>query len=389
MGGSGAGGVWRLTMAITVSATVFTAMLGLTYPLLALILDRLGEPAWLIGVNAAMTPLGMIATAPLAPHVLQRFGALRFAVFSQIGTLLCLLVIGAVRDAWLWMPLRFVMGVFLASLFVVTETWINQIASDTHRGRVLGFYAALLSVGFAAGPAILVVVGTRGWAPFLAGAVLVCGALAVLLSARRLLPEAHDERPLSVLAFIPLAPLLLLAVVAVAFADEGSMSLLPIYVIQHGYGERVGTIALIAMIAGSVSLQYPIGWLADRLPRGRVMLACALAAAASAASLPFAIGTPAMFWLAIFVWGGAYYALHVLSLVRLGERFSGAALVAGNSAMSAMWGVGGIAGPPLLGGAMSAFGPNGLPVVLAALFAVLAFVLAWSGRVADARGTAA
>lgn len=370
---------WRLATAITISATVFTAMQGLTYPLLALILERQGVAAWLIGVNAAMMPLGMIVAAPLTPYLMQRLGALRFVVSSQLGTLLCLLLIGAQHDAWLWLPLRFLMGLFLASQFVVTETWINQIASDAYRGRILGFYATVLSVGFAAGPAILLAVGTRGWAPFSAGVALLLGALAVLLLVRKALPAARGERPMSVFAFLPLAPLLLLAVAAVAFADEGSMSLLPIYVIQHGYGESIGTIALIAMIAGSVSMQYPIGWLADRFPRSRVMFVCALVAAASALVQSLAVGMPWLFWGVVFIWGGSYYALHVLSLVRLGERFSGAALVAGNSAMGAMWGVGGIVGPPTLGGAMSAIGPDGLPVVLAVLFAAIALVIARSG----------
>ena len=371
-------GLWRLAAAITISATVFTAMQGLTYPLLALILERQGVPAWLIGVNAAMMPFGMIVAAPLAPHLLQRLGALKFAVSSQLGTLLCLLLIGAQHDAWLWLPLRFLMGLFLASQFVVTETWINQIASDAYRGRILGFYATVLSVGFAAGPAILLAVGTQGWAPFLAGAALLLGALLVLWSVRAALPATRSERPMSVFSFLPLAPLLLLAVAVVAFADEGSMSLLPIYVIQHGYSENIGTFALIAMIVGSVSMQYPIGWLADRFPRRRVMLGCALVAAASAIVQGIAVGVPWLFWSVVFVWGGSYYALHVLSLIRLGERFSGAALVAGNSAMGAMWGVGGIVGPPLLGGAMSSFGPNGLPVVLALLFVAIALVIARS-----------
>ncbi|MEJ2630721.1 MAG: MFS transporter [Acidihalobacter sp.] len=371
--------MWRLAAAITISATVFTAMQGLTYPLLALILERQGVSAWLIGVNAAMMPLGVIVAAPLTPYLMQRLGALRFVVSSQLGTLLCLLLIGAQHDAWLWLPLRFMMGLFLASQFVVTETWINQIASDAYRGRILGFYATVLSAGFAAGPAILLGVGTQGWAPFTAGAALLLGAFLVLWSVRRALPAARSERPMSVFAFLPLAPLLLLAVAAVAFADEGSMSLLPIYVIQHGYGEQVGTAALIAMIAGSVSMQYPIGWLADRFSRRRVMLGCALVAAVSAMVQGIAVGVPWLFWSVVFVWGGSYYALHVLSLIRLGERFSGAALIAGNSAMGAMWGVGGIVGPPLLGGAMSSFGPNGLPVVLALLFVAIALVIARSG----------
>jgi hypothetical protein len=47
--------------------------------------------------------------------------------------------------------------------------------------------------------------------------------------------------------------------------------------------------------------------------------------------------------------------------VRLGERFTGAALIAGNPAFAAMWG--GLMGTPLIGGAMQLWGPIGLPAM--------------------------
>ena len=95
-----------------------------------------------------------------------------------------------------------------------------------------------------------------------------------------------------------------------------------------------GRLALVAMIAGSIGLQYPIGWLADRMPRRALCVACALATAGSAALMPLAVRAPPFFWALVFIWGGAYYAIYTLSLVRLGERFTGSALVAGNAARS-------------------------------------------------------
>jgi hypothetical protein len=44
----------------------------------------------------------------------------------------------------------------------------------------------------------------------------------------------------------------------------------------------------------------------------------------------------------------------------------------GNAAFALMWGVGGIIGPPVSGGAMELWGPEGLPVTLALVYAGLA-----------------
>jgi MFS family permease len=368
---------WHLVSAITLCATVFTIMQGLTYPLLALVLNRMDVPEWLIGVNAATMPLGMIASAPLAPRLMRRFGGYRLTVASLLTSAFCLLAIRLLPDPWLWMPLRLLMGIALGCILVVNESWINQIASDDRRGRIIGFYSAVLSAGFALGPALLALIGSRGWAPFLIGAALPLLALLPLPGVRTALPKPPPgAHTVPVSAFLRMAPLLLLLTAAVALADEGAMSFLPIYALAHGYAEHTGTVLLIVMIAGSVSMQYPIGWVADRIPRATVMTACAAAAAASAAVMPFTVAMPWLFAASVFIWGGVYYAIYMLALVRLGEQFSGMTLVAGNAAFAAMWGVGGIAGSSVVGGAMSVLGSIGFPLVFALTFGVIAVAIA-------------
>ena len=51
---------WPTIGAVIAAMSVFTLTLGLSYPLLALILENLGTPKALIGLNAAMTPLGIM-----------------------------------------------------------------------------------------------------------------------------------------------------------------------------------------------------------------------------------------------------------------------------------------------------------------------------------------
>ena len=62
--------------------------------------------------------------------------------------------------------------------------------------------------------------------------------------------------------------------------------------------------------------------------------------------------------------GAVSYGVYTMAIIELGERFTGPALIAGNAAFALMWGVGGIAMPPLAGGAMSLFGAPGLPITL-------------------------
>ncbi len=370
-----------LAVAVTLCAMVFAAMQGLTYPLLALILHRQGAPVWSIGLNAAAMPLGMIAAAFQAPRLNAAVGGWRLSLWSLTGCALGLLLIGAFPYPLPWLPLRFGLGFCLGCLLVLSEAWINEISSERHRARVVGLFSALLSAGFAAGPLLLLWLGSAGWAPFVAGATLPLVSIVALMPVRASLPSVQGDAPeTSILRFLAVAPLLVLTVAVVGFADEGAMSLLPVYAVDHGYGEGVANGLLIVMIAGSVMLQFPFGWLADRWSRTGAGIACAALAALSAALLPLAAGAPALLGLCIFIWGGAYYAVYVLSLVRLGQRFSGHMLIVGNAAFGAVWGLGGLIGPLATGVAMTAMGRSGLPVVFAALFAAITVFLLVGGR---------
>jgi MFS family permease len=379
---------WPAIVAVALSASTFTVMQGLTYPLLAVLLDRSGVPEGLNGLNAAMMPLGMLLAAPVASSLVWRLGAYRLAMVSLVTVAGCLLAIGAFRHPLPWLPLRLAIGFFLACIFVTTDTWINELAPERLRGRILGLYSALLSVGFAVGPALLTIVGTRGWAPFVLGACCPLAALLPLVLTRgSLTSRTRPEEGMRLRAFLPMAPLLLLCVGAAAFADQGAMSLLPLYALREGLSEDGANLALVIMISGSITLMYPIGWLADRLARPVVLAACALLTAVCAGLLPAGVHLTGAFWVLVFVWGGAYYAIYTLSLVILGERFRGPALVTGSAAFGALWGVGGMIGPPVIGGSMRLLGPGGFPLTFTLVFLAVAVTLGVAAARARSRPT--
>ena len=68
-----------------------------------------------------------------------------------------------------------------SSIFTAGEAWINQLAGDVGRGRIIGIYAAALSAGFGIGPLILSLTGIEGWAPFLVNAAITALATLPLL----------------------------------------------------------------------------------------------------------------------------------------------------------------------------------------------------------------
>ncbi|SDA44289.1 MFS transporter [Mesorhizobium qingshengii] len=363
---------WAAITGVIATVSVFAIAQGLSYPLLSFILQRQGVSPAMIGLSAAMTPVGFILSSPLIPALARRFGAGRTALTCAALSAVVLALIGWTQNVYLWFPLRFLIGVVTNPLYVLSEIWVIALAPPSRRGRVMGVYSTIISAGFAAGPLCLLAVGTEGWPPFLAGisAFVLCGVC--LASVLPRLPKVDEAgHRVSVLGFVPLAWLLLFAVVVAAGFEQAALALLPVYGTYHGIAEARMSALLSVMIAGNIAMQVPLGLLAERLTARSVRLVCIATTIFGCILLPLLIETP-LIWPMIFVWGAVSYGIYTMSIIELGERFTGSTLIAGNAAFSMMWGVGGISMPPLAGSAMDVLGAGGLPITLGLLCLALA-----------------
>jgi MFS family permease len=362
---------WLALAGVTATVSVFAIAQGLTYPLLSFILQRQGEQAAMIGLSAAMTPLGIVASAPLVPVLVRRFGAAAAALGGSLACLVLLTLIGLTQDVYAWFPLRFLVGAAINPLYVVSETWMIALVPPQRRGRIMGIYTAVISMGFAAGPAAIILVGTEGWPPFLVGIAAFAVCSIILFAVGPGMPKFDDgDHDASVRRFLPLAPFLLLAVVVTSAFEQSALSLLPVYGLSFGIGEATMSALLATLIAGNIALQVPLGLLAERWGARPVLNICAGGTVVGCLLLPWLIVSP-LVWPLLFVLGAVSYGIYTMAIIALGERFSGSMLVAGNAAYGLMWGLGGMGGPPAAGIAMDAIGAHGLPLTLALLCAML------------------
>jgi MFS family permease len=366
---------WAALAGIIATVTVFAVAQGLTYPLLSFILERQGTAPALIGLSAAMTPLGFILSAPFIPMLARRLGGGRLAILCSVLAALTLAAIAWTLDVRAWMPLRFLLGVFANPLSVVSETWLVTITPASRRGRIMGLYSSVVSAGFCIGPLSLSLVGAAGWPPFVIGIVafIICG-LIVLAVVPRLPDMPRDGAATSVVRFFTLAPLLLLAVATAAAFEQTLLSLLAVYGAALGSTEQRIAPLVTCFIAGNAALQIVLGRLAEHIGSRRTMLSCVLASLLGCLLMPL-LFNGWLIWPLVFVWGGVTFGIFTLSLVQLGERFTGQVLVAGNAAFALAWGVGGIVGSPATGLVMQFVGHQGLPLSLGLLCAVLAGLL--------------
>ena len=341
--------------------------LGATLPLLALRMDSMGATATMIGLNTAMVGLSHLIFTPLVPRILRHINMMPFLLLCAIAASVGIMGYVVFPNIWVWFPLRFFTSASLAGLFIVSEIWINQIAEERTRGRVIGLYATVFAGSFALGPLILLLVGTDGALPFIITAAMTLIAILPLQLARGLMPNIHEKPSHSFMAFILVAPAATFAALAYGAIETQVFNLLPVYAIRSGVTETVAALVLSIFAAGNVAMQVPIGFLADRFDRRHVLAGCAAVGVAGPLLLPMAAGEPWILYPILFIYGGVVVGMYTVGLALLGQRFSGADLAAANAAFVVMYSAGALIGPIAGGTAMDINNPNGLAVSLAAI----------------------
>jgi len=363
---------WSLAAAISAVA-VFGLGIGQFAPLLSLLLETSGIDPMLNGLNAAITSVGIVLGPFLAPRGVRVLGVNRFLLLCfalDIAAVLALKLFDSLAD---WFVLRFALGLIGSNIFTASEAWINRLAGDAGRGRVLGLYAALLAAGLGLGPLLLALTGVHGWTPFLVNAGISALAILPLLAAGATTLEFGGQHTGLSTGLVMQAPLIFVTVALFGLFEFALMTLLPVWGLHHGMDARAAAGTLSGVYLGAIAMQVPVGWLSDRLSRRAALRLCGAVGLAGAVLLIVLPLTGVALFGLLFVWGGIVAAIYPVALSMAGDHFPAGALVAVNAAVISAYGLGSLAGPVLGGAAMDLWNPQGLPAVFGLVFA--AFLL--------------
>ena len=164
------------------------------------------------GLNAGSAFIGVIIGPLLAPRWSSWFGVRSFLLVCFGLDIALFLAMKLFDSLAAWFVLRPLLGVVGSSIFTTSEAWINQLAGDAGRGRIIGFYAAALSAGFGTGPLVLSLTGIEGWPPFMANAAISAVATLPLFGVGDASRDFGRERGASPLSMFARAPAIVAAV---------------------------------------------------------------------------------------------------------------------------------------------------------------------------------
>jgi len=364
----------RVLLAMFSVIAIYGLTVGFLYPLISIRMENWGYSSAWIGFMGTLPFLASVFVAPLIPVIIRTANVSKLVFLSICADIFFLAVMAFIENIYVWFVCRFFTGVAGTVLFVVSETWINEIAEDRTRGRVIGLYTLTFSTTLAISPLFIVFVGVDGKLPFLFAVTVIAIGLYPLRWTRDSKPDFSGGKVSHVLQFVILAPTLVCAAAVMAFEEAAIMTLLPVYAIRSGLTAEVAAVFLTVLAVGSMVAQPILGVLADKMNRYKLILICALIVLIGAVLLPVVIDSEIIVWPIMLVWGGAIAGIYTVALVIMGQRFRGAQLAAGNAAFGLMWGVAGALAPASAGIAMSVWDPHGFVVVATAMAIIFLIV---------------
>lgn len=358
----------RSLAAAIVSMGMVNLSMGIAFPLTAIILARQGVEPGMIGLSTAAQAAPVFFISPLAPRIMRRFGPANVMIFGLLLAGISFLLMGLFANLYAWFPLRFLLGSAGTLLWATSEAWINALAHEERRGRIVGIYGASAAAGFALGPTMLVLIGT-GVEPFFLGGGLMVAAAAIVVTADRSRNHFEaSEKSAPLWRLIWIAPAALLANFFYAAAEESLVTFFPIYAIRSGMVEQTSLLLLTIASLGAILMQPVAGVVADKVNRMNLLIGLVAATVAGYMLLPFVMPGFLATAVTLFLVVGLANGIFTLGMVLVGERFRGSELAGASAFTTAMWGTGALVGAPLSGLAMQLWDPHGLIAAVVVIF---------------------
>ncbi|WP_417489869.1 MFS transporter, partial [Maricaulis sp.] len=222
----------RALFAAISCAAVCGIIFGLSMPLISLRLEYMTGSGLVVGLNGAALAISTLVMAPIVPRLMAMAPARTLLIGSLILSAVVFLLFPVMPDVVPWFILRFVVGCFITVVFVISETWINQIVTPERRAFMLGVYGTALAGGFGLGGLLFAVFSTAEVLPFyLASAIFLLGIIPVaLLKGPQATAPAHEDSSMrAILGAAGSAPAAILAGLAFGAIETLTFSMLPVY----------------------------------------------------------------------------------------------------------------------------------------------------------------
>lgn len=349
----------------------------------------LGVRAGIEQFSAVMTGMimsgyfvGYVIGSYRCPRIVRRVGHIRtFTAMAAISAA-CVIVHGLLVDPYTWWILRVLTGICMVGMFLVVESWLNEQADSTRRGKIFASYMSVNLFALGLGQFLFLIYGAEDLASFALVALFLSLALVPVALTRMPEPRPVEVPHLRLRRLISISPLGTAGALFTGLGNGAFWGMAPLF--GHDIGLSDGGVAsfMAAVILGGAVLQWPIGHFSDRHDRRVVLAAVALGSALTAAVVVLAArGVVPGLVTAAILFGGFSFSVYSLAVAHTNDHIGAGDVLEATQGLLLLNGIGAAFGPLFAGLLIEGLGPRSLFAYLAATYGLLGLFALYRMRV--------
>ncbi len=368
---------WRVAPPLISTALIMIGA-GFLGTLLPLRFSALGLSDGVIGLIATAEALGFLAGCLHAHKLIAPVGLDRaYATFAGLKSVAILGLYFAEGVPALAL-LRFLIGINAAGLAIIVESWLNALAPNEQRGRVLTIYVLVYGLFFGIGQLLSQSLNVRGPELLIIAGISTTLALVPMVAIDVRAPVLPRRVKLEILKALRTSPVsvsacLLNGLILTAFTTVG-----PLFSARIGFDQQRIVLLMACVSLGGLFLQWPIGYFSDKVDRLHALIGLGLGILAVAAALAWAGRQMPFALLALLfgVFGGLAESLYAVGVAHANDRAVATDYVALSSTLLFVWALGSTVGPTVGTYAIQLLRPSAFFVyVMALTFAFTVFAV--------------
>ena len=299
--------------------------------------------------------VGFLFGSQLTPNMIRRVGHVR--VFAALGSLVsaCLILYAAWTNPYFWFLLRIIVGFCFSGIYVVAESWLNDSSSNETRGQTLSAYLIVQMMGIVLAQAVLNFADPSGYMLFIIISVVVSLSFAPILLSVSPAPQFQTSKRMTLSQLWSISPLGVVGQFFLGAIFAALFGMASVYGTERGLTVKDISLFVAAIYFGGMILQYPIGWVSDRMDRRvLIFIVCSIGTFFSfAANL-----SDNFIWLLIvaFIIGGVSNPLYSLYIAYTNDYLEYDDMASASGGLIFLTGIGAIFGPSIVGWLLDAYG---------------------------------
>lgn len=365
-------------LSLLLASAILLIGIGLQGTLIALRAGVEGFPVDTTGLIMAAYFVGYVIGTHVCPWLIRQFGHIRsYAILATIASAAAV-AFPLFTIPWVWFLLRMITGLCMVGLFIVIESWLNEIAPSESRGRFFAVYMLTTLLAMAFGQFLLLAGEIQKFDLFAITTILISLALVPVAMTRVRQPEPIESPPLHFATLYRNSPLGVIGTLVAGMVNGAFWGMGPVFASGIGLSELNIALFISLTVIGGALLQWPVGMLSDRLDRRSVLTATALLGGSVALLMHYLLAPypgNVVPLVGGFIFGAFAFSLYALSVAHVNDRLEAGQALDGARGLLQLYGIGAAIGPMSAGQIMQHYGAKSLLLFFAAnmlLFGVFA-----------------